>query len=175
MARPVSALARMRGYATATSSSTWCRPPRKHPAGQVYVFRLGDGSMRWRPLAVPSAAHAEPDKRWFLHNYAESVFTPDRDREEPAPVAGLEGINPDLLGLTVVRDETMTGAVLWRYVQYLKRNGLNAREYEVAFWSRIAPIFAVPLMCVLAVPFVLGPLRAPVDRVRGWWSASVSA
>ena len=32
----------------------------------------------------------------------------------------------------------MTGAALWRYVQYLKRSGLDARSYEVAFWSRIA-------------------------------------
>ena len=72
----------------------------------------------------------------------------------------LEGINPDLLGLTVVREETMTGVVLWRYVQYLKHSGLNARKYEVAFWSRIASVLAVPLMCVLAVPFVLGPLRS---------------
>jgi lipopolysaccharide export system permease protein len=30
----------------------------------------------------------------------------------------------------------------------------------VAFWSRIASLCAVPLMCVLAVPFVLGPLRS---------------
>jgi len=30
----------------------------------------------------------------------------------------------------------------------------------VAFWSRIASLFAVPLMCVLAVPFVIGPLRS---------------
>ncbi|MDH4023020.1 MAG: LptF/LptG family permease, partial [Gammaproteobacteria bacterium] len=45
-------------------------------------------------------------------------------------------------------------------VQYLKQSGLNARRYEVAYWSRIASTLAVPLMCILAVPFVLGPLRS---------------
>jgi len=107
------------------------------------------------------SVRAEPDRRWFLRNYAESRFTPSAILTSVFSEAlGLEGVNPDLLGLTVVREETMTGAALWRYVQYLKRSGLEARTYEVAFWTRIASIFAVPLMCVLAVPFVLGPLRS---------------
>ena len=60
----------------------------------------------------------------------------------------------------------MTGKALWRYIQYLKRNGLAARDYEVAFWSRFAAMLAVPFMCVLAVPFVLGPLRATGTGAR---------
>jgi lipopolysaccharide export system permease protein len=60
----------------------------------------------------------------------------------------------------------MTGKALWRYIQYLKRNGLAARDYEVAFWSRFAAMLAVPFMCVLAVPFVLGPLRGTGTGAR---------
>lgn len=135
-------------------------PSEEHPAGNVYVFRFGDDG-RLDAMGRAESVHAEPDKRWFLHNYAESRFTPTAIKTSLMPKSlALEGINPDLLGLTVVREETMTGAVLWRYVQYLKHSGLNASKYEVAFWSRIASMLAVPLMCVLAVPFVLGPLRS---------------
>lgn len=135
-------------------------PSDAHPAGNVFVFRLGtDGSLA--AMGRADSVRAEPDRRWFLRNYAESRFAPTAVTTSlEGEALGLEGVNPDLLGLTVIRPETMTGAALWRYVQYLKRSGLDARRYEVAFWSRIASVFAVPLMCVLAVPFVLGPLRS---------------
>lgn len=135
-------------------------PSEEHPAGNVYVFRLGEGGTL-EAIGRAASVRAEPDRRWFLQDYIESRFTPTAIRTSVTREwLALEGVNPDLLGLTVVREETMTGAALWRYVQYLKRSGLEARSYEVAFWSRIASLFAVPLMCVLAVPFVLGPLRS---------------
>lgn len=135
-------------------------PSEEHPAGKVYVFRFGsDGKLG--AIGRAESVHAESEKRWFLHNYAESRFTPTAITTSVTPRSlAVEGINPDLLGLTVVREETMTGPALWRYVQYLKRSGLNSRTYEVEFWNRIASVFAVPWMCLLAVPFVLGPLRS---------------
>lgn len=135
-------------------------PSDAHPEGNVYVFRVDDAG-RLNAIGRAESVHAEADKKWFLRNYAESRFTPTLiETSVTARSLALQGINPDLLGLTIVREETMTGPVLWRYVQYLKRSGLEAREFEVAFWGRIASVLAVPLMCVLAVPFVLGPLRS---------------
>jgi lipopolysaccharide export system permease protein len=134
-------------------------PSEENPAGNVYVFRLGEGGVLGA-IGRAESVRADPDKRWFLQHYAESRFTPTAiQTSRVAESLALTGVNPDLLGLTVVRESTMSGVGLWRYVQYLKRSGLDARRYEVAFWSRIASLFAVPLMCVLAVPFVIGPLR----------------
>jgi lipopolysaccharide export system permease protein len=48
---------------------------------------------------------------------------------------------------------------LYRYVRYLKRNGLDPRHYEVAFWSRISAIVVIPVMCVLALCFCFSQLR----------------
>jgi lipopolysaccharide export system permease protein len=141
-------------------------PTEDNPAGNVYVFRFGDAG-ELTAIGRAESVHAEPDKRWFLRNYAESRFTPTAIQTSLTPRSlALEGINPELLGLTVVREETMTGSVLWRYVQYLKSSGLESRKFEVAFWSRIASVFAVPLMCILAVPFVLGPLRSGGSGLR---------
>ncbi|MEO7386142.1 MAG: LptF/LptG family permease, partial [Gammaproteobacteria bacterium] len=135
-------------------------PSEAHPAGNVFVFRIAaDGTLA--AIGRADSVRAKPDRRWFLRNYAESRFTPTAIETSRVPESlALEGINPELLDLTEVREETMTGASLWRYVQYLKRSGLDARTYEVSFWTRIASGFAVPLMCILAVPFVLGPLRS---------------
>lgn len=135
-------------------------PTDDHPGGNVHVFRMGENNSL-QAIGRADSLRASPDGRWFLHNYAESRFTPTAIVTSVAPRAlALEGMSPELLGLTVVREDTMTGAALWRYVRFLKASGLDARRYEVAFWSRLASVVAVPLMCVLAVPFVLGPLRS---------------
>jgi len=141
-------------------------PSEDRPAGDVVLFRLTP-DRRLAAIGRASGVRIESDGRWLLDDYVQSVIAAGgvRAQRSGQPLA-LRGLNPDLLGLTVVREETMTGAALWRYVTYLKDNGMNARTYEVAFWGRIAAILAVPLMCVLAVPFVLGPLRTTGTGAR---------
>ncbi len=134
------------------------RPSAEDPKGGVYLFRVGPG----RLLGLGRADSVQPDDQgsWAVRGFQGSRFTAD------AIVAGAQlealdvaGLDPDLLGLTVVRPETLDGRALWAYVSYLKRNGLEAASYEVAFWARIASSFAVAVMCVLAVPFAAGYLR----------------
>jgi len=152
------------------SDGTWIRdkttilnvvpPSEEHPAGQVFVFRFGAAG-GLEAVGEAESVQAGKDQNWFLRDYAESRFTPTAVvATHEARSLALKGVSPDLLSLTVLRSETMSGAALWRYVQYLKHSGLDARAYEVAFWSRIASVLAIPLMCVLALPFVLGPLRS---------------
>ncbi len=164
------------GGGTGTGGSTWIRdgnmllnvqpPTDEQPAGGVYVFRLASTE------ALAAVGRAEvlrqvPGGQWLLDNYVESVFMPTSVETTSAGQSlAISGLNPDLLGLTVVRTTSMTGKALWRYIRYLKRNGLATRDYEVAFWSRFASMVAVPFMCVLAVPFVLGSLRGTGTGAR---------
>jgi lipopolysaccharide export system permease protein len=128
--------------------------------GGVYLFRLGSGAAL-TAVGRADSVRAAADDAWVLDNYAESRFVPDGiSVERPVGAAAVRGLNPDLLGLAAIREDTLSGVALYRYVQYLKRNGLAARAYEVAFWGRIATATAVAVMCVLAVPFVLGALRS---------------
>jgi lipopolysaccharide export system permease protein len=159
-----------------TGESTWIRdgdmllnvqpPTDEQPAGGVYVFRLASAD------ALAAVGRAEvlrqaAGNQWLLDNYVESVFTPTSVETSSAGQSlAISNLNPDLLGLTLVRTDAMTGKALWRYIQYLKRNGLATRDYEVAFWSRFAAMLAVPFMCMLAVPFVLGPLRGTGTGAR---------
>ena len=66
----------------------------------------------------------------------------------------------DLLAITAVRESSLTGAELWSYIKYLQSNGLESDRYEIAFWNRIATVAGIAVMCMLALPFVLGPLRS---------------
>jgi lipopolysaccharide export system permease protein len=152
-----------------TGQSSWIRDgdafvnvvtPDDRTDGGVFVFRL-TGTSQVAAVGRGDSVRAGEDGGWVIDNYAESRFDAggirvDRSRES----AAVAGLNPDLMGLAAVREETLTGAALWRYARYLKANGLVARPFEVAFWSRIATAVAVAVMCVLAVPFVLGALRS---------------
>lgn len=134
------------------------------PAGDateagVYLFRLaGPGVLG--AVGRGDSVRATGAGDWLIENYAESRFIPEGVTvERQSASAAVRGLNPDLLGLAAVREETLTGLALYRYARYLQRNGLIARPFEVAFWGRISTATAVAVMCVLAVPFVLGALR----------------
>lgn len=137
------------------------RPPaEEEPAAGVLVFRL-DGAGGLAAIGEADSVRVDGDDNWYLSNLRESLFTPDAVAvRRQARSLAVAGINPDLLGLTVVKANTLSGFTLYRYIAYLQRNGLDSHRYEVAFWSRFASAVAVALMCMLAVPFVLGPLRS---------------
>ena len=68
-------------------------------------------------------------------------------------------VNPDFLGLAATDPDLLTLRGLDSYIDHLRRNSLDAAFYEIGYWSRIARIFAVIIVTLLALPFVFGPLR----------------
>lgn len=127
--------------------------------GGVYLFKLApEGQLA--AIGHADSAGVDDAQRWILNNYAETVFAGDgiltrRARRAVQP----NDLSPDVVGLTVVRPESLSGVALYRYVQYLQRNGLDAQSYAVAFWTRIASSVAVIPMCLLALPLAFGRLR----------------
>ena len=106
-------------------------------------------------------AQIDANNRWVLSNYAETEFAKDAfvgRAERVSPQA--YSLNPDLLELSVVRQDLLDTPALRRYIDYLQENGLDARRYLIAYWARIANVVSVVLMTVLALPFVFGGLRS---------------
>jgi lipopolysaccharide export system permease protein len=134
--------------------------------GGVYLFRLEPGN-RLRSVARADSAGLDEARQWTLNNYAgtyisEEGVTTRRARRS----AEVSGLNPELLGLTVVRPEALDGIALWRYIGYLRDNELDSHRYEVAFWSRVASAVAIAPMCVLALPFAFGQMRRAGTSAR---------
>lgn len=111
------------------------------------------------------AAHARSASigahRWTLHDYVASRFGPEgvhvtRQANKVWPTR----LSPDLLDLFVVRPESLTLPGLYRYIRYLKSNGLEYDRYETKFWAKVVEPFTVPAMVLLAIPFMFGPLRS---------------
>jgi lipopolysaccharide export system permease protein len=124
--------------------------------GGVYLYELNPGG-GLTAMARADSADIDESDRWVLNNFAKTEFSDNgvtsfREDRMHQP----NTLNPDLVSLTMIRPSNLSGVALYRYTRYLHRNGLDARRYEGAFWSRISSAVAVVPMCLLALPFVFG-------------------
>jgi lipopolysaccharide export system permease protein len=127
--------------------------------GGVSVFEL-DGPTRLRSIQRAARISVADPGRWSLHDVATSRF--DKDRVESDTIAESTmrtTVNPDFLGLAATDPQLLTLHGLASYIDHLRRNKLETAAYEIGYWSRIARLFAVVVVTMLALPFVFGPLR----------------
>jgi len=126
--------------------------------GGVTLFRLA-GS---RLLSIQHADRislANPGE-WRLHKVTTTNFEPERIVSESAPEVTIRStVNPAFLGLAATDPDLLTLRGLAGYIDHLRRNHLETASFEIGYWSRIARIFGVVIVTLLALPFVLGPLR----------------
>jgi lipopolysaccharide export system permease protein len=134
--------------------------------GGVYVFKF-DEQRHLEAMGRASSASIGADSRWQLDNYRESVIEENRVVPSATVNAELEThLSPEFLGLAVLNPESLPARGLLGYIRHLKSNGLDARQYETAFWARIARTVAVAVIVVLAVPFAFGPMRSTGTGAR---------
>jgi lipopolysaccharide export system permease protein len=127
--------------------------------GGVSVFEL-DGPTRLRSIQRAARISVADPGRWSLHDVATSRFDKDRvDSDTIAESTMRTTVNPDFLGLAATDPQLLTLHGLASYIDHLRRNKLETAAYEIGYWSRIARLFAVVVVTMLALPFVFGPLR----------------
>ncbi len=127
--------------------------------GSIFMFRFNEAN------ELASIAQAEnsgigDDEEWVLENFRETRFEDGSVQVVESTVAvGDFNINSDVLGVSLVKPQSLSARGLYTYIQYLKRNSLDPRRYETEFWYRIARTATVIVMPVLALAFVFGSLR----------------
>jgi lipopolysaccharide export system permease protein len=91
---------------------------------------------------------------------ATTTFAEDRVKSELVEETTMQSkVNPEFLGLAATDPQLLTLRGLASYIDHLRRNSLDTASYEIGYWSRIARLFAVIVVTLLALPFVFGPLR----------------
>lgn len=128
--------------------------------GGMQIFEM---SSQHRLVAMGRAgkATAEGDHKWMLGDYTESRFTGDTVKALPTGQKVLSSnVTAGFLGLAVQDPELLTSTGLLELIRYYHANSLDARQYVFHFWSRIARTVAIVFAVLLAIPFVLGSLRA---------------
>jgi lipopolysaccharide export system permease protein len=69
-------------------------------------------------------------------------------------------LDPGALAAGLARPRNLSSAELRASIEYRKRNGLDARDYEDNYWSRWFYPLNVMALCLAAVPFAFGSLRS---------------
>jgi len=127
--------------------------------GGASLFVL-DGPSRLRSIQTADRISVADPGLWLLQHVATTRFGTGHIEATIADHATIRStINPDFLGLAATDPDLLTLRGLAGYIAHLKHNHLTAAPYEIGFWSRIARIFAVVIVTLLALPFVFGPLR----------------
>ena len=126
----------------------------------VYVLRF-DEQRRLQSIGKADAAMLKNANQWRLQHYVETQFADDRVTISEQPETTLQtSLSGEFLGAATADPETLTGAALWRYGQYLEQNHLESTEYRTAFWTRVARTCTLLVIVLLAVPFSFGPMRS---------------
>ncbi len=134
--------------------------------GGMQVFELSP-EHRLKAIGRADSAIANANRVWLLRDYAESRFTSDQVLVSNPRERRLDStVSADFLGLAVANPGQLEVGTLWRLIRYYRGNGLDAKAYVFAFWSRIARTCAIFFAVLLAIPFVLGSLRSAGGGAR---------
>ena len=100
-------------------------------------------------------------KYWQLSEVRETQFLGANTRSGvlPSETWHVE-LTPELLSAVVVEPLDLSIQGLWRYTDYLSRQGLRADNYEQALWNKMLLPISIMALVLVAVSFIFGPLRS---------------
>jgi len=125
----------------------------------LYLYEFDEDNRLTRAAHASQARHQAG--AWRLDAVSET--RPGEDRVESSFNETMDwesGVGPELLGLISVSPDMLSARGLWRYIQYLEGNNLDADAYRIAFWFKLVIPLALPVMVLLAMPFLFGSLRS---------------
>jgi lipopolysaccharide export system permease protein len=135
---------------------------RIHPGGRLEDITLYQLDANHQLKTQTQAAQATYyDGAWQLAEIVRSHISAEGIATEHIPTARWESLlNPALLEVVMVRPDALSAVGLYQYVRYLHDNHLDATRYEQALWVKVVDPVTTGVMVLLALPFVLGPLRS---------------
>ncbi len=126
---------------------------------QVWVYRL-DARQRLVEATFASKAHYE-DGGWTVQGVRRSLISPQGVMTQHHEQERWQRLfPPELFEIIKIEPHKLSARRLIKYIEYLKRNDLDASAYELALWTRLSVPFSGAMMLLLTVPFVFGPMRS---------------
>jgi lipopolysaccharide export system permease protein len=120
--------------------------------GTIYVFRFNEDN-KLASIALAENSGIDEDDNWVLENFRETRFRDDGVQvvESSMAVESFE-VNAELLGSSIAKPLSLSARGLVLYIDYLKRNNLDASQYESELWYRASR--------TVSLAFVFGSLRS---------------
>ena len=128
--------------------------------GTIYLFRFNEDN-ELASIAQAENSGIDDEDNWVLENLRETKFRDDGVQvvESTVAVESFE-VNAELLGSSLAKPLSLSARGLLVYIDYLKRNNLDASQYEAEIWYRASRTLTVLVMPVLSLAFVFGSLRS---------------
>ncbi len=125
----------------------------------IHIYKFNDQQQLQTITQAKSASYI--NQEWLLKDIKVSTLTEHgviAQKKEQTEWQSL--LSPLLLSTVAVNPETLSAAGIYNYVNYLKKNGLDAGRYQLALWKKIAAPLNTGVMLLLSIPFVFASLRA---------------
>jgi lipopolysaccharide export system permease protein len=104
---------------------------------------------------------------WTLIGIRETEFNSNAIRTVELPRSNWKsGLSPNLLQVLSQDPDTQSISGLFRFSQFLEREGLESNSYYLAFWKKILQPFMTLALVLLGVSSVFGPLREAATGYR---------
>lgn len=131
------------------------------PNGKLYGvtrFRFDDSGSLVEARFVESAIYQ--GDHWFEQNVQITQFKEQGITHTNLPNGRWKSeVSPSLLNVLVLSPEDLPMSRLFGYSNYLDRQNLESSEYRLAFWRKALQPLATLSLVMIAISFILGPLR----------------
>lgn len=145
----------------ARDSNTYIHVQRANNEGKLFDIHLYRLNEQYQLKQILHAKTADYDgKNWQLTDIKQTDISLKKVNVSHIDSMQWETLlDPDLVSIVTFKPNKLPLWKLSSYINYLKDNGLDAAQYELAFWSKITMPFTIAAMVLLAVPYVFGSLR----------------
>src|SRR5699024_1433623 len=132
------------------------------PGGRIHglnVYRLGDEGRLILAVSADTARlsdHKLIADRSAITNLGHTQAVAEQQAEFVVPVT----FKPDVLRIAVTQPSELSSYGLWKYIDYLHANDIDARDYQLSLWRNIVTPFTVWILAIFALPFAFGSLRS---------------
>lgn len=136
--------------------------------GQIYGLVRYEMTDNGKPIFRELSETAKyQDEGWSLQNVTRFEFSEDSFNQTKTQTGFWKtGVSPALLKILLVEPDKLSLPKLFSYMNYLVQQKIDARNYELAFWSKVLkPIMTIALVAV-AISFIFGPLRKVATGTR---------
>jgi lipopolysaccharide export system permease protein len=125
----------------------------------ISIYEYGEDARLLRAIHADRASYQSGG--WVIQGVKQSEFTETGiSVTTKSHQAWHAELDPSALDVLTVKPHMLAAWDLWRYIDYLRKNGQASINYEVAFWGKLTTPLVTMVMLFLSIPFVFGSLRS---------------
>ena len=124
----------------------------------INLYTLSDAGSLDKQLHADTARYN--GEVWVLQNVKQSYIDHAGIKQTVLPQLEWQTLmDPELVGIVSLEPMNLAVWKLLDYIHYLRSNGLESEQYELAMWNKLIAPFTILAMVLLAVPFVFRSQR----------------